>query len=476
MLVLAENGTLLLGSIPSSMREKIHKNLAGLYCPVAAVYRVISCTQWSKENCVHFVPFYKQAALVLAASGHSIDETFKARLSHPIVETYISLANERPSELQSFTDVYTKAIAAIPANAQFCLLLNIDCKCAKCQQPEPVTALPLHSFQDSQQQPSLFADLGQLTDLAISQLQGNSSPRNDTCFLHVPGFPNFFCVLTQKTREGTLAAKSKSQDDLNKFLGSTIQVRQHTYQVIALALHDPIALHYLVVHHAKEQQQGDSIFLYDSIQGVQSKDIWATLLSRPELQIKAIQIRSAHVNAFYPAIALQNSLPEIIKQHAEPEERKLHQPNGTLSRENDQQCSGKNPACEGNPALANPHNTPNLRPGKASPDLMKKIHLTAASEIGSDLANQIGVGRLTGEHRGASDEQGRQSPVTLVEEEPKSQQNLAPANAHDALSPKAGKASPDLSKNVHLTSVSEISPDPANQVGMVKIKVPHMSR
>ena len=85
------------------------------------------------------------------------------------------------------------------------------------------------------------------------------------------------------------------------------------------AKHDPVAMHYLVAHHAKEQR-GDSVFLYDSIQGVQSRDIWATLLSRPELQIEAIHIRSGRINALYPAVALLNSLPEIIKHHAELEE------------------------------------------------------------------------------------------------------------------------------------------------------------
>ena len=69
--------------IPSSLREQMYRNITGLYC------RVLSCAQWSKENCALFVPFHKQAALVLAANGYSIDKTVRARMSHPIESDYV---------------------------------------------------------------------------------------------------------------------------------------------------------------------------------------------------------------------------------------------------------------------------------------------------------------------------------------------------------------------------------------------------
>ena len=199
--------------------------------------------------------------------------------------------------------------------------------------------------------------------------------------MHLRSLANFFCVLTQKAKENNFALICKSEDDLNKFLGSTIQVLQQTCQIIALVLHDPVALHYLVAHHAKEQQ-GDSVFvfLYDSIQGVQSKDIWATLLSRPELQIEAIQIRSGHVNALYPAVALLNSLPEIIKHHAELEEIVLHQPNSTPVREADQHPTRTASACEDNPALASPGKASNICHEKANLEARQKTHPTGKGE------------------------------------------------------------------------------------------------
>ena len=263
--------------VPANVQEEVQRRIAGLYCPVAAAYRIISCAQWSKENCQHYAPFPKQAALVLAAIGYNIRETARAKLAHILGQTYLELASVTPLELQSFTEVYSKAIWAIPANGQYTLLVQIHCKCSKCQQPQPILALPLHSEQDSSDQFNILADLGQLADLAIACMQQNLSPRNDTCKLDIQRLPSFFCLLTQKTQKSSFEQVCKSEGDIQNFLGSTVHVMQQAYNVVALVLHDPGAKHYLVLHHAREQS-GDSILLYDSIYGVRKENLWAQLI------------------------------------------------------------------------------------------------------------------------------------------------------------------------------------------------------
>ena len=207
---------------------------------------------------------------------------------------------------------------AIPANGQYTLLLQIHCKCSKCQQPQPILALPLHSEQDSIEQSNILTDLGQLVDLAIACLQQNLSPRNDICKLEIQRVPSFFCILTQKTQRSSFGQVCKNEEDIRNFLGSPVQVLQHAYSVLALVLHDPKAKHYLVLHHAKEQA-GESILLYDSIDGVQKENLWAQLV-KTKLHIEALFSRSTNTTQFYPAIALLNSFGEIVRHHADPNE------------------------------------------------------------------------------------------------------------------------------------------------------------
>ena len=304
--------------VPANVQEEVQRRIAGFYCPVAAAYRVISCAQWNKEQCQHYAPFPKQAALVLAAVGYNIREAARAKLAHILGLTYLQLASATPLELQSFTEVYSKAIWAIPAKEQYTMLVQIHCKCSMCQQPQPILALPLHSEQDSSDQISILADLGQLADLAIACMQQNLSPRNDTCKLAIQRLPSFFCLLTQKTQKSSFAQVCKSEADIQSFLGSTVSVMQQAYIVVALVLHDPSAKHYLVLHHAKEQA-GDSILLYDSIYGVRKENLWAQL-TKAEHYIEAIFIRSVCANQLYPATALINSFNEIIRHHADPSE------------------------------------------------------------------------------------------------------------------------------------------------------------
>ena len=224
--------------VPANVQEQVQRCIAGLYCPVAAAYRIIASAQWSKENSQHYAPFPKQAALVLAAMGYNVGETARAKLDHILGQVYLDLANNTPLEsleLQSFTDVYAKAIAAIPANTQFSLLLQIECKCSRCQQPQPVVALPLLSEQDSSEQHSILPDLGQLVDLAISYLQQNLSPRTEVCKLEIKRLPSFFCILTHKVQRSAFKQVCKAEDDVRKV--------QHLYNVLAIVLHDPKAKH-----------------------------------------------------------------------------------------------------------------------------------------------------------------------------------------------------------------------------------------
>ena len=68
--------------VPANVQEQVQRCIAGLYCPVAAAYRIIACAQWSKENSQHYAPFPKQAALVLAAMGYNVGEAARAKLDH----------------------------------------------------------------------------------------------------------------------------------------------------------------------------------------------------------------------------------------------------------------------------------------------------------------------------------------------------------------------------------------------------------
>ena len=286
-------------------------------------------------------------------------------------------------------------------------------------------------------------------------MQENCSPRNESRFLHIRSLPNFFCVLTQKAEENKLALICKSEDDLDKFLGSTIQVLQQTYQIIALVLHDPVAMHYLVAHHAKEQR-GDSVFLYDSIQGVQSRDIWATLLSRPELQIEAIHIRSGHINALYPAVALLNSLPEIIKHHAEPEEIMLHQPNSSPVREPDQHPTRTASAGEGNPALASLREAANIH--------YEKTHTIGEGESKSHISDQ--ADKRSDAEQGSEANSDLSKPVPGVQIVPKPLSQNVPKVAPKPLALETGETSPGLPNCVQSTLGGEINPDLASPTGL----------
>ena len=303
------------------------------------------------------------------------------------------MANDTPLELQSFTEVCAKAIAAIPANTQFGLLLQIECKCSRCQQPQPVVALPLHSEQDSSEQHSVLPDLGQLVDLAISYLQQNLSPRNDVCKLEIRRLPSFFCILTHKVQRSAL--------------GSTIQVVQHSYNVLAIVLHDPKAKHYIVLHRAKEHS-GESISLYDSIYGVRKENIWAGL-TKPTLYIGAIFIRSASIISHYPATALLASFGEIVRHHANLNELSTPQHAGEQvqgkAENTNQEATSRD-----SPVPTQTYFVPNTETDLGLPD-PSHVHLlpdSETSEVGPDLVIVRGNG-----HKGPDDD--KPSTVSSIE-------------------------------------------------------------
>ena len=260
--------------------------------------------------------YHKQAALVLAACGYSLQEIVRARLDTAAVGTYTELANNQPLKLQSFTEVYTKAVSFIPNNLPYSLLFRIDCKCARCVQPSPIAALPIHDHEDENPlcgQP--FAETGNLIDLTIAHAHQELGPRNDTCTISVKSFPINFCVPTQKIKHAKFLQACRTAQDLDSFLENTVRVMRHTYVILGLVLCDRKAQQYLVVHHVRTQQD-QTIVLYDSIYGVRHENVWSTLSHYGDLVIEAVHIRSTHLQSLHPSTSLQASLPEILRLHA----------------------------------------------------------------------------------------------------------------------------------------------------------------
>ena len=127
------------------------------------------------------------------------------------ISTYLSLATNQPQRIQSFSEIYTNAVRVIPVNQafDFSLTFKVKCNCARCIQPEPVVALPLHLEDSSDCASSLFANFQRLADMALLHTQQHRIPRNDACAVGVALCP------TNGVESVRPCAK-----DVQKFIGS----------------------------------------------------------------------------------------------------------------------------------------------------------------------------------------------------------------------------------------------------------------
>ena len=109
--------------------DNIRPKIGGLYGSVAAAFRVISFASWPPNLSTAFAPHPRQAALVHAALGYNMHDVRRSRLADVVIQTSLSLADSHPQSLQSFPEVYSMALNAIPGNSSCCLTLRMSCSC-----------------------------------------------------------------------------------------------------------------------------------------------------------------------------------------------------------------------------------------------------------------------------------------------------------------------------------------------------------